>query len=165
MAFRLAAVRLLGWAFLGAGISASGVLRTPHSIAPTRQLALKRVRLLLGDLSVVIAPSNKRTRFSASCLAGAVRLPAEAVRRMTYVLPHMFFQQLEKSCNFLGDEAAAESAHTMVDYALVGSVLRRLCRSVTLCVVDSSMPKLRLALWFFVVGLSGPPVNLKFTEA
>ena len=38
----------------------------------------------------------------------------------------------------------------MVDYALVGSVLRRLCRSVTLCVVDSSTPKLMLA---FVVGL------------
>ena len=33
------------------------------------------------------SPSTKRTRLSASCLVGAVRLPTEAVRRMTYVLP------------------------------------------------------------------------------
>ena len=33
------------------------------------------------------SPSTKRTRLSASCLVGAVRLLAEAVRRMTYVLP------------------------------------------------------------------------------
>ena len=71
-AFRLAAVRLLGWALLGVGISASGVL--VGAASP-------------GAMTTERSPSTKRTRLSASCLVGAVRLPAEAVRRMTYVLP------------------------------------------------------------------------------
>ena len=40
-----------------------------------------------GAMTTERSPSTKRTRLSASCLVGAVRLPAEAVRRMTYVLP------------------------------------------------------------------------------
>ena len=70
-AFRLAAERLLGWALLGVGISASGhrgVL--VGSTSP-------------GAMTTERSPSTKRTRLSASCLVGAVRLPAEAVMRMT----------------------------------------------------------------------------------
>ena len=43
------------------------------------------------------SPSTKRTRLSASCLVGVVRLPAEAVRRMTYVLPP--FSEIIVACS------------------------------------------------------------------
>ena len=86
-----------------------------------------------GAMTTERSPSTKRTHLSASCLVGAVRLPAEGICLTPMVDYAPFFRSSVTRGPMTGGD-----------------------RGPLRC-VDSSTPKLSLALRFFVVGLSGPP--------